>query len=44
MSTPGLRIPVTADEKLFTEAGEIGRTILGQPFSICVGTNIAWPV
>ena len=28
MSTPGLRIPVTADEKLFTDAVGIGRNII----------------
>ena len=28
LSTPGLRIPVTADAKLFSEASELGRTII----------------
>ncbi len=28
LSTPGLRIPVTADQKLFTRAAEVGRQVL----------------
>ncbi len=28
LSTPGLRIPLTADSKLFTEAAELGRRVL----------------